>query len=241
MLTYNSFIQLIEDYFASPHLQIQRFEEGFYEDLSNFQTEGVNFPLMYIVPTDFTHTEYSSAEYAVRIYFLDLLQNGRRNERDVLSDTLQISRDFTNWLRENLDNGLNTVINPRAIPVKNILLDNVCGVYVDYVIEVSENSSDCLIPFSGDTIPVPVCPEFRYEVQSDFFLGCFGETYSVMGVAIDGTPFSDPTWIITVIEIAQNGTVTSEVQVVDAWDNRYLYVTSCGYVENGYVDNDYVE
>jgi hypothetical protein len=239
MLTYNSFIRLINDYFATPHLQIQRFEEGFYEDLNRFQTEGLDFPLMYIVPTDFTHTTYASAEYAVRIYYLDLLKNNLRNERDVLSDTLQISRDFTNWVRENQDNDINLIGNPRAIPVKNMLLDNVCGVYVDYVIELKEINSECYIPFSGGTIPAPICS--IYEIQSDFYFGCSGTTYSVMAVALNGTEITSETWLIAVIEIDIDGTIVSVNEYVDAWTDRHQYVPSiCGYVDQGYVDNGYV-
>lgn len=167
MDTYNSFIDNVNDNFASLHLQIERFEAGFYDDLGPFSTEDQEWPIMWIVPTEVTFLQNSVSSYSLRTYFLDLLEQDNSNERDVLSDQLSIARDFTNWLRENESNGFNLLNDPRVIPVKSVLMDYTAGWYVDMDIEVNTEGSDCSIPFSSGATASPVACDPVTVTNSD--------------------------------------------------------------------------
>jgi hypothetical protein len=156
MITYNSFIDSIEANFATPHLQIKKFDEGFYQDLSVWMTRNELWPIMWIVPQDITHLPNSVSEYNCRVYFLDLLEKDESNERDVLSDQQQTARDFTNWLRENSSSGFNLLRDPRTIPVKSIGMDFTAGWYTDVAIEVDTEMTECAIPFEPNLYPIAI-------------------------------------------------------------------------------------
>tara|TARA_R110000782_G_scaffold58750_1_gene122477 strand:- start:37 stop:1398 length:1362 start_codon:yes stop_codon:yes gene_type:complete len=159
LYTYNSFIDTIETSFATPHLQVEKFEEGFYDDMQSFETKDERFPMMWIVPTSYIHTEHSSGIYNMRVYFLDILEKDDSNERDILSDTASIARDFTNWVRLNEANGFNLLNTPTSTPVKSVLMGYTAGWYTDYQIELTTEGSDCAIPFIGTTGGTITCPD----------------------------------------------------------------------------------
>ncbi len=240
MMTYNSFISSIEANFATPHLQIAKFEEGFYQDLAVWMTKNELWPIMWIVPQEITHLNNSVSEYVLRIYFLDLLEKDESNERDVLSDQQQTARDFTNWLRENLDNGLNLLRDPRTLPVKSIGMDFTAGWYTDVSIEVNTEMSDCSIPFDPNQFPPapPACP--TYEALTETVVGCDpGDIVQMIGYADAGTPTSDP-WEISYLYVAVDGSVTTQ-NITLPWDDRYNGLVPCpggyspGYLVPGYV------
>jgi len=158
MDTWNIFLDRIEQFFANPHLQIERFESGIYDELTPYSTESQEWSIMYIVPTDITFTENSTAIFDIRTYFLDLLKKDNSNEKDVFSDQLQIARDFVNWLRLDQNNRFNVLNEPTAIPVKSILADYSAGWYVDIEVEVEMEGSDCSIPFLGTQSIPPSVP-----------------------------------------------------------------------------------
>lgn len=159
--TYNSFIDNITDNFATPHQQIQRFEEGFYDELAPYASGNEDWSIMWLVPVGVTHLENSVDSYSIRVYFLDLLEKDESNERDVISDQQSIARDFTNWLRENEDNGFNLLNLPVCTPIKSVIKDFTAGWYVDMEIEVKTEGSDCTIPFDAGVSPVGplICPD----------------------------------------------------------------------------------
>jgi hypothetical protein len=202
MESYNSFIDNINDNFAVPHLQIQRFEEGFYDDMQSFETASEMFPFMWLVPTRITHLENSISQYDIRVYFIDILEKDDSNERDVLSDQQQIARDFTNWIRQNQDNGFELQRAPSSTPVKSVLLDYTAGWYVDLSINVDTEMTDCAIPFSGSSGGTITCPDGTV-INS-------GSTYSV------SVP-SDTTVQLPNITIynSSGGTITTIPSVVD--------------------------
>jgi hypothetical protein len=230
MQTYNSFIASIEANFATPHLQIRKFDEGFYQDLAVWMTKNELWPIMWIVPQDITHLPNSVSEYNLRIYFLDLLEKDETNERDVLSDQQQTARDFTNWLRENADSGFNLLRDPRTIPVKSIGMDFTAGWYTDISIEVNTEMTECAIPFDPSQFP-PAPPQCEpcplgSQVLSDTVTGCgVGDVISIMGTSTIGTPTTD-NWSITYIAITQSGTTTS-VQASLPWDDRLSFLVPC--------------
>ena len=146
LYTLNSFINDIQVNFADIHLAIKSFNFGFYDELNAFTTKNELYAKMYIVITDVDHLENSVAQYNIRTYFLDLVENDDDNLKEVLSDQLSISRDFINWLRLNEDSFaiLNT---PTSVPIKSIDTDYIAGWYTDLSLEVSTEGSDCSIPF----------------------------------------------------------------------------------------------
>lgn len=240
MTTYNSFIEQILLFFATPHLQIKRFEEGFYQDMSVWMTTNEDWPIMWVVPQEITHLTNSVSEYSLRVYFLDLLEKDESNERDVLSDQQQSARDFTNWIRENKDNGLNLLRDPRTLPVKSIGMDFTAGWYSDVSLEIDTEGTECAIPFTGSFPPAaPFCTTF--EAISDIVFGCIvGDVVSIIGYAPTGTPTSED-WNITYNYIAVDGTVTAIVQTLP-WDDRLNSLSPCpgGYLPNGYLIPGYV-
>jgi hypothetical protein len=146
LYTLNSFINDIQVNCADIHLAIKSFNFGFYDELNAFTTKNELYAKMYIVITDVDHLENSVAQYNIRTYFLDLVENDDDNLKEVLSDQLSISRDFINWLRLNEDSFaiLNT---PTSVPIKSIDTDYIAGWYTDLSLEVSTEGSDCSIPF----------------------------------------------------------------------------------------------
>jgi len=156
MDTYNTVIDVIDNYFAQPHLQIRRFKDGFVDEIGTFLTESELFPVMFINLVDVTQTQNSSSEYRLRVYFIDLLLNDDDNQRDVLSDQYQTARDFINWLRQDtLADTLYLMNTPIVSPIKSNFMDYTAGVVGDFVLEVDTEMSECAIPF--DTI-TPVQP-----------------------------------------------------------------------------------
>jgi hypothetical protein len=202
MDSYNSFIDNINDNFMVPHLQIKRFEEGFYDNMQSFETQNEEFPFCWLVPLSVEHLENSVSEYNVRMYFIDILEKDDSNERDILSDQLQIARDFTNWLRQNENNGFNLLRNPSSTPVKSVLLDYTAGWYTDFSIEVDTEMSECTIPFIGTTGGTMTCPDGTVFNS--------GSTYSVSVPA--GTTLQLPN--IT-ISNSTGGTIAILPSVVD--------------------------
>jgi hypothetical protein len=218
MQTYNSFIASIEANFATPHLQIMKFEEGFYQDLAVWMTRNELWPIMWIAPQDITHLPNSVSEYNLRVYFLDLLEKDETNERDVLSDQQQTARDFTNWLRENEGSGFNLLRDPRTIPVKSIGMDFTAGWYTDVSIEVNTEMTECAIPFDPSQFPPapPTCPP-DYQALSDTV-----GNVNYIGIAPVGTATSGQ-WTINRITVALDGSVTTAT-ATGPWDDRLTLI-----------------
>lgn len=154
MDTYNTLINYIEFYFARPHQQILSFGEGFYEDATPFYSDEIGG--MYVVLTDVQHLQNSVSQYNLRCYFIDLLRNDDDNQREVISDQIQISRDFVNWLRNDKTGGaqhLYLLNDPTAFPVRSLFMDYTAGCYIDVSIEVETEMTDCTIPFEGYSNP----------------------------------------------------------------------------------------
>ena len=184
MDSYNIFIDKINDLFADPHQQIQRFEEGFYDDMTPYLTEDADYSIMYLVPVTVDHLGNtignSVSSFSVRVYFLDLLEKDDSNERDVISDQLSITKDFVNWLKQNEDNGFNVLNTPTATPIKSIASSYVAGWYLDLDIEVEFEGSDCTIPFTGSPTPPGTCPD-ALVINSD---GSYNESILSGGTLI---------------------------------------------------------
>jgi len=161
MDTYNRLINYIEFYFARPHQQILSFGEGFIDEATTFYSEKIGG--MYVVLNEVLHLQNSVSEFRLRCYFIDILKNDDINQREVISDQVQISRDFVNWLRNDKVGGaelLNLLNDPTATPVKSLFVDYTAGVYIDVSVEVETEMSDCTIPFEGYSNPAFVNPTY---------------------------------------------------------------------------------
>lgn len=162
--SYRSLIDRIQFYFAEPHSQINRFYEGFYDDMGTLITQDTEFPVMCAVLQETLFPNVATAEFRIRFYFVDLLRNDQDNQRDVLSDQLRTARDLVNWLRKDFEGGaseMQLLNNAVVYPFRSIFMDYTAGVYVDLEIEVNMEESECVIPWDGYVEPAFTYPGYN--------------------------------------------------------------------------------
>ena len=135
--------------FAIAHQSVKRYSVSFFDQLTNFSTNGDDFPILYLIPTS-TDFDFNVDTYSFRVYAVDILLKDRSNESFILNDTLSILRDLTNWLRESDDHDMNVINVATAIPVNDALMDFTAGFYLDLSIQSPAITSECFIPFSGN-------------------------------------------------------------------------------------------
>lgn len=220
-MTYNQLVTLIETQFAQPHFQINKFEEGFVDDLDQFLTKNEFWPAMYMQPifvrelvTD--DSVSAVAEYEFRFFFIDLIKNDDNNLREVISDRLSVARDFVNWVRQ-APNDINLLENPTIEPIRNIDLDYCAGWVCTVLLEVNVERSDCTIPSCPVELPPPTQPT-SYTILDDYIQTSCGISVSIIGYAPVGTPLSQ-NWNISLIYVDIDGTTTTDTYVVP-WDDR---------------------
>jgi len=239
MDTYNSFIDRINDEFASLHLQIQRFEEGFYDDLGPFATENELWPIMWLVPEDVTFLENSVSSYNIRVYFLDLLEKDESNERDVLSDQLSIARDFTNWFRQDTDNKFNLLTEPSLVPVKSVIMDYTAGWYCDMQIEVETEMSECTIPFglTSSTPPVPGCDPVTININGNFFTTqAEGTVYNQLIQSSEFDPVGSITNPSIILDSIVSNTNSTTIYSIPAEQNETIADTNIQSTSSNFTD-----
>ncbi len=133
--------------FASAHLSLRRFKCSFFDQIDNFSTSGNSFPILYAVPNNVDFNENINT-MSFRVYCVDALQKDRSNEGSILNETLLILRDLTNWIKDNVNNNLNLLNEPRVYPVNSFLVDFTTGWYMDIDLETETDINECVIPFS---------------------------------------------------------------------------------------------
>jgi hypothetical protein len=155
MISYLQAIDVIRT-FALNHLQINKFDFEFKEQMQNLATLNEAYPFLYVVPVG-SDTITNVNEFDVEIYCVDRLQKDRTNVNYVISDCNQILNDLVLWLEEG-QNDIEIVGTSTQTPINNDLLDYVGGWVLRVRLQV-EKIGLCEIPFEGGQPPVPpACP-----------------------------------------------------------------------------------
>lgn len=126
---------------AERHAQINSFFQGDAWDITSETVQ--NYPLLAvtILPANF---EYITIQYNFRVYVLDLVDQNRKNELEVQSDTIRILWDVRQWLETVFD--LDVVTSGTANPVAESLDDYVAGWYLDIGIITPQEIGPCDVP-----------------------------------------------------------------------------------------------
>jgi len=96
-LVFNSYKYVLSEFetFADLHLQIKSYGFGDIEQLTNdiITKKEPEYPRMYVLP-DSTHIQTGHIHIGWKVFFVDKLNNDISNQADVLSDTLELVKDF---------------------------------------------------------------------------------------------------------------------------------------------------
>ena len=155
MISYLQAVNVIKT-FADDHLQINRFDFEFKEQMQNLATLNEAYPFLYVVPLA-SDTITNVNEFEVEIYCVDRLQKDRTNVNYVVSDTNQILNDLVLWLEEGQDD-IEIVGTATQTPINNDLLDYVGGWVLRVRLQV-EKIGLCEIPLGGEMPPPPTCED----------------------------------------------------------------------------------
>lgn len=151
--TYNQVITKIEK-FANNHLQINQFIND--HPLAVNQSEDVHFPAFALYPAS-SSIDRNKMTLNIKAFFIDILDNDKSNERDVLSDTLQIGNDFIQYFARNEDEW-GFYIDETTVSMEPFsenfesnedtnIEDNVAGWYFDVNIVIGNVMNNCNLPF----------------------------------------------------------------------------------------------
>lgn len=140
-LTYNQLVQIFED-IAKHHGQINSFKEG---QLYDFNAETVtNYPLMFLeaAPSKFT---LNTIEYGLTVVIGDLVNPDVSNEREVLSDLIDVLWDVTFLLRDKYD--LEPIFSIPVKPFVEYKNDRVSGWSATFTLSIPRTFGWCDTPF----------------------------------------------------------------------------------------------
>jgi hypothetical protein len=152
-----SYIQVLDVFktFAQGHLQIQKFDFEFREQMPNLATVDEAYPMLFVVPVGGSTLE-NVREFDIDVYCVDRYQKDRSNVNYVISDTDLILGDLTRWLEEG-QNDIEVVRTYTTTPINNDLLDYVGGHVMRMRVQV-DRIALCEIPFDGEQPTPPTCP-----------------------------------------------------------------------------------
>lgn len=162
MISYLQAVNVIKT-FADQHLQINKFDFEFKEQMQNLATLNEAYPFLYVVPIA-SDTIVNVNEFDVEIYCVDRLQKDRTNVNYVISDCNQILNDLVLWLEEG-QNDIEIVGTATQTPINNDLLDYVGGWVLRVRLQV-EKIGLCEIPLNGEQPTPPECAD-AIVVNSD--------------------------------------------------------------------------
>jgi hypothetical protein len=166
MISYLQAVNVIKT-FADDHLQINRFDFEFKEQMQNLATLNEAYPFLYVVPLA-SDTITNVNEFEVEIYCVDRLQKDRTNVNYVVSDTNQILNDLVLWLEEGQDD-IEIVGTATQTPINNDLLDYVGGWVLRVRLQV-EKIGLCEIPLGGEMPPPPTCDFATFQNSDESFV-----------------------------------------------------------------------
>ena len=148
-LTYNEVVQRIEDW-ASAHKQLNHFQEG---DPWEFNTSGsTEFPAMLLQPQAST-TGDKTFTFNFTAYFMDLVDDGERNEREVRSDTQLIALDFTAQLTNSQYEWMFDRSTKSVIPFTERFDSELTGWTIEIALTIPFDYNKCQIPETAINIP----------------------------------------------------------------------------------------
>jgi hypothetical protein len=194
MISYLQAVNVIKT-FADQHLQVNKFDFEFKEQMQNLATLNEAYPFVYVVPVA-SDTIVNVNEFDVEIYCVDRLQKDRTNVNYVISDCNQILNDLVLWLEEG-QNDIEIVGTATQTPINNDLLDYVGGWVLRVRLQV-EKIGLCEIPLNGETPPPPPGCEDAVVKNSD---GSYTELVASGGTLV----LPDTTYNFII-----NGVTTSE-------------------------------
>ena len=183
MISYLQAVNVIKT-FADDHLQINRFDFEFKEQMQNLATLNEAYPFLYVVPLA-SDTITNVNEFEVEIYCVDRLQKDRTNVNYVVSDTNQILNDLVLWLEEGQDD-IEIVGTATQTPINNDLLDYVGGWVLRVRLQV-EKIGLCEIPLGGEMPPPPTCENATFQNSDESFVTAIasGDTYTSEDVTVN--------------------------------------------------------
>jgi hypothetical protein len=183
MISYLQAVNVIKT-FADDHLQINRFDFEFKEQMQNLATLNEAYPFLYVVPLA-SDTITNVNEFEVEIYCVDRLQKDRTNVNYVVSDTNQILNDLVLWLEEGQDD-IEIVGTATQTPINNDLLDYVGGWVLRVRLQV-EKIGLCEIPLGGEMPPPPTCENATFQNSDESFVTTIasGDTYTSEDITVN--------------------------------------------------------
>ena len=101
MISYLQAVSVIR-VFAEQHLQVNKFDFEFREQMPNLATINEAYPLLFVVPIS-SDTITNVNEFDIDVYCVDRYQKDRTNVNYVISDCNQILNDLVLWLEEGQD------------------------------------------------------------------------------------------------------------------------------------------
>ena len=151
--TYKQIVGVFE-LLADAHAQVNSFVNN-----APLQINGneLIFPVVALYPAS-SNIQRNSMFITFKFFVMDLLTDGYENERDVLSDTLQIGNDFIIELYSNEDKyGFSldedsVTMEPFAENFNTTegtdINDDCAGWYFSFIIEVQNDFDECILPFN---------------------------------------------------------------------------------------------
>jgi hypothetical protein len=130
--------------FSSLHEQINSYGFGDIEQMTNdiITKKEPKYPRMYVLPNS-THFEVGHIHVGWNVYFVDKLNNDLSNQQDVLSDQLEIAKDFFSKLYlSDFEAGWEATVNPFYEKTETIL----SGWMVDFHFIQKFSYDRCVLP-----------------------------------------------------------------------------------------------
>lgn len=186
MITLNQVIKNLNN-IADAHYQINSFGNG---SVVEFATSGItNYPAMWV---DYEPSQIQGNAYlhVLKIYVMDRLIKGKKNEQELFSDIQQICLDIISQLNSNIYGWKLVTDNFTLTPFSEPRFDDEdAGYYFDVQLKVPFTYDACQIPFDstitnpGSTLKVTIVDQNGNVVTTL----SPGETYTVLVInTIDG-------------------------------------------------------
>jgi len=155
---YNLIKKILGD-FATGHNQLINAYLSFSDQRSYLLEQDKTFPCLYGVINNFNLDQNAYViNWSLRVYFMDIVLDGRENEDSVMNNTGEIALDFIKYLKKYEDD-VELLNNSNATPLNNFDNNKFNGWYIDVVL--STKADQCAIP--GDFPEV-----FRPETLCDY-------------------------------------------------------------------------